>query len=304
MNFRFLLTSRWLGYLALTAFFAAVCAGLGVWQLGRHDEVVRSIARVNANYTATPVDFATAKPWLSRFDPAREWTPITLTGHYLTDGQRVVRNRPNNGQPGYEVVVPFRLTTGETVIVDRGWLPIGDREAGHPDTVPQPASGELTVVGRLKAGEPTVARGAPAGQIASINLPDYSQELGYPLMSGSYLQIASESPAAAQMPVGFTAPSIDEGTNLSYAMQWFAFGVLFFIGYGYVAYQQAKIERDEADDEAEAALESGSVFGAAIAQTKARRARTVEVEDELLDAQGFQGGTVPMTDQAKVMRSR
>lgn len=299
--YRFLFSRRWLGYLILVAFFATVAAGLGMWQLDRRADVVQNISRVLNNYSATPIDFEAAKPLLSEFDPAKEWTQVQLTGSYQVSDQRVVRNRPLNGQPGYEVVVPFRLDTGETVIIDRGWLPIGNREAGRPDLVPDPASGQVTVVGRLKPSEPQVPRGAPEGQIASINLPAYAQDLSYPILTGGYLQMAQETPAAAQTPVGFLVPSINEGTNLSYAMQWFAFGVLFFVGFGYVAFQQAKINRLEADGELQAEDDLGraSAFQAAsqAARRKRRRQPSAEQEeDAMLDAQGFEGGRAPMQE--------
>ena len=42
------------------------------------------------------------------------------------------------------------------------------------------------------------------------------------------------------MPYPFPKPSTEEGTHLSYSLQWFAFGVLMFIGFGYAARQQAR----------------------------------------------------------------
>lgn len=308
--YRFLFSRQWLGYLALAAFFAAVCAGLGIWQLDRRAEVVQNITRINTNYSATPMSFEAAKPLFSQFDKAKEWTQVSLTGSYDLSGQRVVRNRPFNGQPGYEVAVPFRLLSGESVIIDRGWLPIGDQEAGRPDSVPAPATGTVTVVGRLKPGEPQVARGAPEGQIASIYLPGYAQQLNYPLLTGAYLQMASESPAAAQNPVGFVMPSIDEGPNLSYAMQWCAFGVLFFVGYGYVARQQSRLNRLEAEgrlQEEEESLGRSSAFQPSLQSTlraakknqSRRRPSAEEEEDSILDAQGFEGGRTPMKESLR-----
>lgn len=297
--YRFLFSRRWLGYFVLAAFFATVAAGLGVWQMERRAEVVQNITRITNNYSAAPISFEAAKPVFSQFDQAKEWTQVQLTGSYQVSDQRVVRNRPLNGQPGYEVVIPFRLVTGETVIIDRGWLPIGNQEAGRPDLIPEPVSGQITVVGRLKPSEPELARGAPEGQIASINLPAYAQELSYPVLTGAYLQMAQETPAAAQNPAGFLVPSVNEGTNLSYAMQWFAFGVLFFIGFGYIAFQQAKLNRLEAEGglQPEDELGRGSAFqnaAKAAARRHRRQASAEQEEDAMLDAQGFEGGQAPM----------
>ena len=108
--YRFLFSSKWLGYLLLAAIFAAGCVGLGRWQMDRRAETLAEINRVVSNYSATPVPFADVRDQFSRLNPEREWTQVELKGSYDVAGQRIVRNRPLNGQPGYEVVVPFKLS--------------------------------------------------------------------------------------------------------------------------------------------------------------------------------------------------
>jgi cytochrome oxidase assembly protein ShyY1 len=230
--YRFLFSSKWMGYLLLAAIFAAACVFLGRWQMDRRAETLAEINRVVTNYSATPISFDQAREEFSALDPAKEWTQVELKGTYDVAGQRVVRNRPLNGQPGYEVVVPFKLDAGQTVIIDRGWLPIGNRNPGSPDSVPAPPSGPVTAVVRLKHGEPRLDRGAPEGQLASIDLPTYADQLPYPVLTGAYGQLASESPAPADSPVPFPKPATEEGTHLSYSLQWFAFGILMFVGFG------------------------------------------------------------------------
>ena len=290
--YRFLFSSKWLGYLLLAAVFATACVFLGRWQMDRRAETLAEINRVVNNYSATPVPFAQVKNQFSELDPAKEWTQVELKGTYDAGGQRVVRNRPLNGQPGYEVVVPFRLDTGETVVVDRGWLPIGNKNPGSPDSVPAPPAGEVTAVVRLKHGEPELQRGAPEGQLASIDLPTYASQLGYPLLTGAYGQLASETPPVAEMPLAFPKPSTDEGTHLSYSLQWFAFGVLMFVGFGYAARQQARNAAIDAEDDEDAPAD-GAVHAAVPAARRRpaprKRAKPTaeEEEDALLDAQGF-----------------
>lgn len=287
--YRFLFSSKWLGYLLLAAIFATACVFLGRWQMDRRAETLAEINRVTSNYSATPIPFAEAETQFSRLDADKEWTQVELKGSYDVGGQRVVRNRPLNGQPGYEVVVPFKLNTGQSVIVDRGWLPIGNNTPGHPDSVPEPPAGEVTVVVRLKPGEPELQRGAPDGQLASIDLPAYAGQLGYPVLTGAYGQIASETPAAATMPSPFPKPSVEEGTHLSYSLQWFAFGVLMFVGFGYAARQQARNAEIDAED---ASADGAPEYAMATARRrpvprKRKNPTAEEEEDAILDAQGY-----------------
>ena len=283
--YRFLFSSKWLGYFVLALIFATGCVLLGRWQMDRRAETLAEINRVVTNYSATPVPFSAAKAEFRSLDPEREWAQVELHGRYDVSGQRVVRNRPLNGQPGYEVVVPFRLSSGEAVVIDRGWLPIGNKTPGHPDSIPAPPAGEVTVVARLKASEPDLGRGAVDGQLASIDLPSFAMELGYPLMTGAYGQLATESPAVQMMPAPFAKPATDEGTHLSYSLQWFAFGVLMFVGFGYAARQQARNARIDAEDEEEEI--SAMPRRKAPAPRKSKRPTAEEEEDAILDAQGY-----------------
>jgi cytochrome oxidase assembly protein ShyY1 len=290
--YRFLFSSKWLGYLLLAAIFASACVFLGRWQMDRRAETLAEINRVVTNYSAAPIPFTDVREQFNTLDPAMEWTQVELKGTYLVEGQRVVRNRPLNGQPGYEVVVPFRLASGETVVVDRGWLPIGNKNPGAPDSVPEPPAGDVTAVVRLKHPEPELQRGAPEGQLASIDLTAYSAQLGYPLLTGAYGQLASETPPAAEMPFPFPKPSTEEGTHLSYSLQWFAFGVLMFVGFGYAARQQARnaaIDAEDDDESPEGALQSAAAAGRRRPSPprKRKKATAEEEEDALLDAQGF-----------------
>jgi cytochrome oxidase assembly protein ShyY1 len=257
--------------------------------MDRRAETLAEINRVTSNYSATPLPFAAAEAQFSRLDADKEWTQVELKGRYDVGGQRVVRNRPLNGQPGYEVVVPFRLTTGQTVVVDRGWLPIGNNTPGRPDSIPEPPSGDVTVVVRLKPGEPELQRGAPDGQLASIDLPAYAAQLGYPVLTGAYGQLASETPAVATMPYPFPKPSVEEGTHLSYSLQWFAFGVLMFIGFGYAARQQARNAEIDAQDAAEDGTPEYAMAAnrRRPAPRKRKNPTAEEEEDAILDAQGY-----------------
>ncbi len=237
--------------------------------MDRRNLAVAEVEKVENNYDAEPLGFDRASQYFEDFDPDREWTPVTVEGTYDTANQRVVRNRPLNGRPGYEVLVPLRLENGAAVIINRGWLPIGNDRSGYPDAVPQPAEGAVEVTTRLKPPEQELnRRGAPTGQLATINLEKFSGILDYPVYTGAYGLMAQEDPAAATRPAPLGKPDIDTGPHLSYSMQWFAFGALIFVGYGYAARQEAIIGEP--------------------AEGKTNRKPTGEQEeDALLDAQGY-----------------
>ena len=290
--YRFLLSARWLGWFVLVCILAAACVGLGLWQMDRRADSLADSERIESNYDAAPVAYSDARGYFDSFDESAEWKPVTLTGSYDSAEQRIVRNRPLKGRPGYEVLVPLKLEDGTAVVVNRGWLPIGDDEAGRPDTIPAAPEGRVTVVARIKPAEPALTRSAPEGQLPSIDLAAYAEQLDYPLHQGSYGLMASEDPSASVVPEAAPRPEVDEGLHLSYGLQWYGFGLMMFLGLAYAARQEALnryydgVEDEEEDDEDE-------IIAANPAPSRRRPPRKKrgptgeEEEDAILDAQGF-----------------
>lgn len=237
-RYRFLLSRRWLGWLCLVAVFAGVCGLLGRWQFSRYQHRAQTAELIAANYDAAPMPLAEALPDPARLAGGRQWAPVRLTGRYAPEHTLLVRNRPSADGPGFEVLVPFHEDGGRWFVVDRGWLPTGAR-GGAPARVPPAPSGRATVVARLRPAEPAVSRGAPAGQVASIDLAGIARRTGLPVATGAYGLLASEAPAAGSGLQPAVRPQVDTGTNLSYTFQWFAFGLMGFVGFGYAARREA-----------------------------------------------------------------
>ncbi len=272
----FAFNRRWFGYLGVAIAFAIGCVLLSHWQFDRREEALTEINRVIDNYDATPIPIAEALPTLDGFDEDEKWQPVTLVGEYLVEEQVLVRGRPYNGRPGFEVLTPLRLDDGRTFIVDRGWVAPGNTQDA-PDSVPEPPSGTVTVVARLKAGEPTIpGRSAPEGQVATINLPQVAELVSGDVYTGAYGLLVSESPAVADTPLPAIAPSPDEGPHLSYAVQWIVFALFGFFGLGYALRQEYRLFN--ADDPEERAR-------AVIRREKAakRKPTDAEIEDALLE---------------------
>ena len=276
IGWRFAFTRRWAGYLALTILFAAVCSGLGLWQLARRADALTEMSKVETNYAADPVPLADALPGLESFSESQKWLPVVMSGTYLTDDELIARNRPLQINPGFEVLTPLLLADGSVFIVNRGWLPTG-QTADAPASVPAAPSGEVTVVARLKAGEPLLpGRSATGNQIATINLDDVAGRLGLPTYTGAYGLMATEDPAPDERPVAVTRPVKDEGPHLSYAFQWFVFALMGFVGLGWAIRQEYRTVNFDDPQERVRAAER--------ARRQAAKPRSdSEIEDELID---------------------
>ena len=239
---------RWLRWIALAVVFAVACGFLSNWQLNRREQIVKVIQRVERNYEHQRVRLSVLVPNPKDFKISREYRRVWIAGTYESEKSILVRNRPLNGTQGFEVITPLRLTSGEYLLVDRGWVPTGDSPA-VPGRFPKPGHRELLVVGRLKGTEPADSRTAPSGQTLSINAEAIFKQVGLAnaqVYTGAYLLLEQESIAA---PTGklSTKPSLNEGNHLSYAFQWVLFALMAFAAIGWGIRQDRLMARAAQD---------------------------------------------------------
>ena len=267
---------RWRKPLALAIVFAIGCALLSWWQFARRAETARANALVVANYNAEPRPLGDLLHGLGDYAPDQQWLQVQVTGTYLVRDQLLVRDRQLGNNPGFEVLTPLRLPDGDVFVVDRGFLHVGSTQ-DRPDAVPAPPSGTVTVVARLQANEHAIpGRSAPAGEIPSIDLGAIAKEVGAPTYTGAYGLMVSETPPAATNPIPLAPPSFgdDEGTHLSYAIQWILFALIAFVGLGWSVRRSL---RDAGDPDILEADER------AAARRSTRAPSDEAVEDSLLD---------------------
>jgi cytochrome oxidase assembly protein ShyY1 len=231
-------TRRWLGFTALVIGAIVAFGLLSHWQWGRADEKRLERNELQSAIALPPAPLsAVERAPDGTLPPADEWRHVRVVGTYLTESQALVRKRPLNAQNGFWVMSPLRQDTGETVWVNRGWLPAGQDALATPP-IPAPPAGEVTVTGYLRAFEPGADganTGLPAGQIAApaaALLPEVGD------VPPAFVQLADSDPAQEGLVV-LPLPEIDEGRNVSYAVQWILFAAVAIGGWFFFLRREA-----------------------------------------------------------------
>lgn len=241
----FLLRPQWLALFVVVLAFAYLCfTVLAPWQLGKNTKTTRENAQISRSLDADPVPVTTVLPQQDSAAPEEQWQQVTATGRYLPDAQVLARLRLIDGDPAFEVLVPFAVDGGPTVLVDRGYVrPLAG--SAVPPIDPPPA-GTVTITARLRDSEGLARDKAPfraegGQQVYSINIEQISSLTGVPL-AGSYLQLVDGQPGGLGV---IPLPHLDSGPFLSYGIQWIAFGIIAPIGVGYFVYSEIRIRRRE-----------------------------------------------------------
>ena len=110
----FVFRPGWLALALVVAAFAYLCfTVLAPWQLGKNSKTSRENNQIAASLTADPVPVTSL---LSQSDSA-QWRRVTAAGRY-TGLSVLARLRVVDGQPAFEVLTPFVVDGGPTVLVD------------------------------------------------------------------------------------------------------------------------------------------------------------------------------------------
>ena len=246
----FLLRPGWIALALVVIAFTYLCfMVLAPWQLGKNTRTSRENQQITNSLNTEPVALKTLLPQQDSSAPSAQWRRVTATGHYLPDVQVVARLRAVEGDQAFEVLAPFVVEDGPTVLVDRGY--VRPEPGSHVPAIPRPPAETITVTARLRDSEPTVKDKEPftrdgVQQVYSINTQQVATLTKVPL-AGSYLQLVENQPGGLGL-IG--VPHLDAGPFLSYGIQWISFGILAPIGLGYFVYSEIRVRRQERQREA------------------------------------------------------
>jgi surfeit locus 1 family protein len=199
---------------------ALVCAGLGIWQVQRLSWKLDLIARVEQRLTATPVVAPGPAQWDGITVAADEYRRVILQGRYLDAPETLTMAVTERG-PGFWVLAPFQADGGFTVLVNRGFVPEGQRAAGERRKV---AGEEARVVGLIRLNEPDGgflrANDAIAGRWYSRDVAAIAQARGLGRIA-PYFVDADAATEPGPLPQGGMTQLGFRNTHLVYALTWF-----------------------------------------------------------------------------------
>lgn len=229
MDYRFLITPKWLAGHLLLVVMVGFFIWAGFWQLSRYDQVraARDLGQDRITAAAVPLDEVVA----SSDDPAT-YRRVEVTGEYLPGRQVATAPRSRDGRPGNLLLTPLEPTGGgPTVLVERGWVPF-DRDGVITEPA-APPTGEVTVEGVLLPPENpgTTTPFNDAGLVTFVNPEAMQDDLGLELLEQPLRLLSQQPPQPGPLPVLGDVPAFDLGNHLSYAVQWFAFAAVALIGY-------------------------------------------------------------------------
>lgn len=216
------LVLRWVALAVFLILMATVFVRLGEWQLDRLEGTRERNDVVAANRDLPVLDYRDVMG--GPVVESGQWQRVHVSGTY-TGEQYQVRYRNQDG-PGIEVLAVLESDSGDTVLIDRGFI---RRQIGKQDTevLPDVPAGEVEVIGFLRRDE----RGDETAtvpyefKVRLINSPAIAASLGRDVVPG-YVSLIESTPGNGSGLDPITPPMPSEGNHFSYALQWFSFSVI------------------------------------------------------------------------------
>jgi len=233
----------------MTSLALIVLLALGFWQLERREWKDALIARIVERATRPPTALPPAGMWAGLDLDTLEYAPVTFAGAFDHENERHWYTT-RDGQPGFHVLTPLELVTGGRVLVDRGFIPVANKDLR--ERLERNPSGPRQLTGRIRRSVERAGLDASDDLEANIwfvrNVPAMTGSM--PAIQGLWapffvdLARSTASPADqrldpqgawdAQAPLQIDMPN----NHLSYALTWFGLAIT-LIGV-YLAYHRAE----------------------------------------------------------------
>jgi cytochrome oxidase assembly protein ShyY1 len=205
---------------------------LGFWQLDRGQQKAKLQTAFAEQFSQLPVTLAE----VNFTDSAKSYRRVIVSGHYDSAHHVLLDNQVRNGQPGYHVLTPLRLSSGSAILINRGWIALGESRQVLPalaaPTEPVTVTGWLAQPAQpgLKLGDATGSDRRWPRVVPYVDYERLAAVLAYPLQPAVVL-LEPEAPSGYerdwQPRFGGFGPERHQG----YAVQWFSLAVALVILY-------------------------------------------------------------------------
>lgn len=204
---------------------------LGTWQIERLNYKNAMVESVNERIKLPPISLPSMIDDVEKFRHRK----IKLEGIFLHDKEIHLFTGPKvmKGKPGYNILTPFKLDNGETVLVDRGWVISTKKEAEtRPETL---IGGHVSLTGMIHRGE-TPGYFTPDNDTVKnlwfwIDIATISSSSGIKLQNLYVRALKKKDATKNDVPIAGEATIALRNDHLQYAITWYSLAIILLVIY-------------------------------------------------------------------------
>ena len=203
------------------ALFITLFCALGTWQLYRLQWKMELISEITFGLNSTPITYSNSIK--------KNYQRIVSKGSFNFEDQIYLYSLNDKGQPGFDVITPFKTINNEIVLVNRGWIPKGLKKNPKINSL----ENNIKIIGLLrKIYKANMFR--PENDLEnniwfSVNLNDLEKLTGNKF--SNFIVFLEDPNMKAPLPKKIT---VDVPNNhLKYAITWYSIAISILLYYLY-----------------------------------------------------------------------
>jgi cytochrome oxidase assembly protein ShyY1 len=228
-------------FAAFTAMMVAIFIGLGVWQLQRRAEKHALIAALDTRVTAAPVPLPPSSEWRTLDAASDEFRRVSFAATYAKLPDAMVYSagsavREDVSGPGTWAFLPARLASGETVVIDTGFVANTMQERSVEDraTAKLVTGDPVTLTGYLRfpegGGLLTPAENRNTRLWFTRDHRAMARTLGWGEVAPFYIDLETPDPDNGIPKPGPLTPHLRD-EHMQYAITWFSLAAALLIAF-------------------------------------------------------------------------
>lgn len=230
LDFKPFITIRVIISTAIVFLGAIVLFRLGLWQISRYYERQAFNNQYLTQQNESILDLN--KHGLTDLD-GLEYRRITIRGIYDHEHAIARVNQYRDGLLGYGLMTPLRMVDGSAIYIDRGWVP-AINGSDEPDWSEYEMDGTIEINGILRKAVDLNGKNDPNRPHLWLDFYPASLQMSLPYpIAEEFIQPIPNGEQTPPIPE-IKSVQITEGPHLSYASQWFTFGIMLLLGYPFV----------------------------------------------------------------------
>ncbi len=211
---------------------------LSLWQIDRAEEKIALEAQWQAQQSAQPVVFSFPEDYA-------DYQRVILSGVFADEKYWLRESQFYNGQLGFNVIMPFQLSSGDVIAVDRGWV-LGSPLRDFLPEISTPKS-EVRISGVLV--KPSNSKLIREAEVSAKSWPHKILEVDIAVMSnqaklklyGKLLRIDPDSPSA--FTVQWQPINMSPAKHYGYSVQWGLLALALIVLYFFASTNVAEVYR-------------------------------------------------------------
>jgi cytochrome oxidase assembly protein ShyY1 len=234
-------SKRGIGFPIFTLVMVALFVGLGAWQLQRREWKHALIAALHERLAAAPVPLPPPSQWKTLTPANAEFRRVSFTATYarLPDAMVYASGsavRPDVSGPGTWAFLPARLATGQTVVVNAGFVDntMQARSVEDRAVTPLVTGAPVKMSGYLRfpeaAGMLTPAESNAKRLWFARDTHAMAQALSWGAIAPFYIDLEAPVPASGVPKPGPLQVDLPDN-HLQYAITWFALALSVVIAF-------------------------------------------------------------------------